>query len=137
MDINDTRKAGQALGAFFESPTAQQFGKRVAFDAGAGLAVNAITSALNPPITAAITGAMRPAVSTAVQPEPLASYSGNSLGLNAQQSMQAALEHQRYLQKMSLIQAEKQPTEVIHQTRQDPSAIITQMYAQGTSKRYV
>jgi hypothetical protein len=137
MDMNNMRKAGQALGAFFKSPTVQQFGKRVAFDAGVGLAANAVTSALNPPITGAINNAMQPQISTAIQPEAQASYVGNTMGLSAQQYQQAAIEHQRYLQKLSLIQAEKQPTEVIHQTRHDPSDVISQMYAQGISKRYV
>jgi len=123
------RKAGEALGAFFKSPAAQQFGKKVAFD----LTANAITSALNPRIT----NAMQPSISNGIQPEAQAAYVAHTYDLSAQQYVQAQMEHQRYLQKMSLIQAEKQPTEVIHQTRQDPSAIIAQMYAQGTSKRYV
>ena len=137
MDMNNMRKAGQALGAFFKSPAVQGFGKRVAFDAGVGLAANAVTSALNPPITGAINNAMQPPISAAIQPEAHTSYVGNTLGLSAQQYQQAAIEHQRYLQKLSLIQAEKQPTEVIHQTRHDPADIAMQMYAQGISKRYV
>ena len=123
------RKAGQALGAFFTSPATQQFGKRVAFDAGAGLAVNAITSALNPRITNTL--------SNTIQPEPQAAYVAHTDDLSAQQYQQAAIEHQRYLQKLSLIQAEKQPTEVRHQTYHDPVAMALDSYKIATSKRYV
>jgi hypothetical protein len=132
MDISNMRKAGQALGAFFNSPTVQGFGKRVAFDAGVGLATNAVTSALNPPITNAI--------SNAIQPEPQAAYVAHTDDLSAQQYRQAAIEHQRYLQRLSLIQAEKQaaaPTEVVHRTYHDPSAVVADLYKIGMSKRYV
>lgn len=129
------RKAGQALLQALTSDTAKKFGKKVAFDIGTNLAAAAAISALRPPIEQAASPVFQRPMTQSVMPEPQAAFTNTTGGLTAEQQATAQLERQRYLQRLSLIQAEKQPTTVVHENRPDLSAAL--LNAAASQRRYM
>ena len=130
MSVEDTRKAGQALGAFLKKA-----GTKVAFDVGTGLTANALMSKLQPQVNQMIAPMGQQTMTQAIDPEQQAMPGNYADLLHAKQHQDAAAEHQRYLYKLSLIQAEKQPTTVVHQNRQD--LVAAQLAAMQKIPRYI